>query len=65
VRSRQRQRSSWWSGICCSGTQSLLILLLLRRYRLYKRVKAAVALPVGPERVAALHAAKSGDDKKH
>jgi hypothetical protein len=31
---------------------------LLRRYRLYKRVKAAVALPPGPERVAALQAAK-------
>jgi hypothetical protein len=31
---------------------------LLRRYRLYERVKAAVALPPGPERVAALQAAK-------
>jgi hypothetical protein len=36
---------------------------LLRRYRLY--VKAAVALPPGPERVAALQAAKIRDDKKH
>jgi hypothetical protein len=31
---------------------------LLRRYRLYRRVKAAVALPPGLERVAALQAAK-------
>jgi hypothetical protein len=31
---------------------------LLRCYRLYQRVKAAVALPPGPERVAALQAAK-------
>jgi hypothetical protein len=38
---------------------------LLRRYRLCKRVKAAVALPPGPERVAALQAAKIGDRKKH
>jgi hypothetical protein len=36
---------------------------LLRRYRLYTRVKAAVALPPGPERVAALQAAKI--DRKH
>jgi hypothetical protein len=36
---------------------------LQRRYRLYTRVKAAVALPPGPERVAALQAAKS--DRKH
>lgn len=37
----------------------------LRRYELYTRVKAAVALPPGPERVAALQAAKIRDDKKH
>jgi len=36
---------------------------LQRRYRLYKRVKAAVAIPPGPERVAALQAAKI--DRKH
>jgi hypothetical protein len=36
---------------------------LLRRYQLYKRVKAALSLPMGPERVAALRAAKI--DKKH
>jgi hypothetical protein len=33
------------------------------RYRLYTRVKAAVALPPGPGRVAALQAAKI--DRKH
>ena len=38
---------------------------LLPRYQLYKRVKAAVALPPGPERIAALQAAKIGDHKKH
>jgi hypothetical protein len=38
---------------------------LLRRYRLYKRVQAALALSAGPERVAALRAAKVDDDKKH
>jgi hypothetical protein len=38
---------------------------LLRRYRLYKRVKAAVALPPGPERVGALQAAKIDDRRKH
>jgi hypothetical protein len=37
--------------------------LLLRRYRLFNRVKAAVALPPGPERVVALQAAKI--DRKH
>ena len=31
---------------------------LLRHYQLYKRVKSALALPHGPERVAALQAAK-------
>jgi hypothetical protein len=36
---------------------------LLRRYRLYHRVKAAVALP--PERVAALQAAKIDNSRKH
>jgi len=36
---------------------------LLRRYQLYKRVKAAFALPPGPERIAALQAAKV--DRKH
>jgi hypothetical protein len=38
---------------------------LLRRYQLYTRVKAALALPPGLERVAALHAPKIGSDKKH
>jgi len=38
---------------------------LLRRYQLYKRVKAALALPMGPERIAALQAAKIGDRRKH
>jgi hypothetical protein len=38
---------------------------LLPRYRLYKRVKAALALPLGPERVAALQAAKVDDRRKH
>jgi hypothetical protein len=38
---------------------------LMRRYELYKRVKAAVALPMGPERIAALQAAKIGDRRKH
>jgi hypothetical protein len=28
---------------------------LQRRYRLYRRVEAALALPAGPERLAALH----------
>jgi hypothetical protein len=38
---------------------------LLRRYRLYTRVKAALALPVGPERLAALQAVKVDDRRKH
>ena len=38
---------------------------LLPKYQLYTRVKAALALPPGLERVAALHAVKIGDDKKH
>ena len=38
---------------------------LLRRYRLCRRVKAALALLPGPERFAALHAAKFDDGKKH
>jgi hypothetical protein len=38
---------------------------LQRRYRLYKRVEAALALPAGPERVAALRAAKIDNSKKH
>ena len=38
---------------------------LLPRYKLYTRVQAALALPTGLERVAALHAAKIRDDKKH
>ena len=38
---------------------------LRRRYRLYTRVKAALALAVGPERLAALQAAKVGDTRKH
>ena len=36
---------------------------LLRRYQLYARVKAALALPHGPERIAAFQAAKV--DRKH
>jgi hypothetical protein len=39
--------------------------VLHRRYQLYKRVKAAVALPPGPERVAALQAAKIDNSSKH
>jgi hypothetical protein len=38
---------------------------LLRRYQLYKRVKAALALPPGPERIAALQAAKIDNRRKH
>jgi hypothetical protein len=38
---------------------------LLRRYQLYTRVKAALALPFGPERIAVLQAAKIGDRRKH
>jgi hypothetical protein len=38
---------------------------LLGRYRFYKRVKAALALPPGLERLAALHAARVDDDRKH
>ena len=38
---------------------------LQRRYRVYTRVKAALALPMGPERIAALRAAKIGDRRKH
>jgi hypothetical protein len=34
-------------------------------YQLYTRVKAAIALPLGPERIAALQAAKIADHKKH
>jgi hypothetical protein len=37
---------------------------LLRRNRLNKCVKAALALPAGPERVA-LHVALIDDDRKH
>jgi hypothetical protein len=37
--------------------------VLLRRYQLHTRVKAAVALPFVPERVAALQAAKM--DREH
>jgi len=33
--------------------------------RLYSRVKAALALPIGPERVAALQAAKIAPGRKH
>src|SRR5262249_27066534 len=42
-------------------------LLLHRKSRQhwYTRVQAALALPTGLERVAALHAAKIRDDKKH
>jgi len=39
--------------------------LPLRRYELYKRMKAAVALLFGPERVGALQVAKIGDRRKH
>jgi hypothetical protein len=38
---------------------------LVPKYQLYTRVKAAIALPSGLERVAALHAAKVGDRRKH
>jgi hypothetical protein len=38
---------------------------LLRRFQLYKRVKAALALPLGPERIAALQAAKIVERRKH
>jgi hypothetical protein len=38
---------------------------LLRRYQLYARAKAVLALPPGLEHVAALHAEKIGDHKKH
>jgi hypothetical protein len=38
---------------------------LMERYQRYKRVKAAVALPPGPERIAALQAAKIRDRRKH
>ena len=38
---------------------------LLPRYQLYSRVKAALALPPGLERVAALHAAKIRERAKH
>jgi hypothetical protein len=38
---------------------------LLERYQLYMRVKAALSLPPGLERVTALHAAKIRDEKKH
>jgi hypothetical protein len=37
---------------------------LLSKYQLYTRVKAALALSPGLERVAALHAAKIGDRRK-
>ena len=40
-------------------------LALLQRYQLYKRVKAALALPPGPERIAALQAAKIDNRRKH
>jgi hypothetical protein len=38
---------------------------LLPRYQLYTRVKAALSLPPGLERVAALHAVKIADRGKH
>jgi len=37
---------------------------LLRRYQLCERVKAALALRMGPERIAALQAAKIDDCRK-
>jgi len=37
--------------------------VLLRRYQVCTRVMAALALPMGPERIAALQAAKI--DRKH
>jgi hypothetical protein len=40
-------------------------LALRRRYRVYKRLQAALALPVGSERVAALQSAQIDDDGKH
>jgi len=38
---------------------------MLRRYRLYTCVKAALALPAGPKRVEASHAALIDGDGKH
>jgi hypothetical protein len=38
---------------------------LLGWHRLYKRVQAALTAPAGPERVAALQAAKIDDGRKH
>lgn len=43
----------------------MLLVESLRRYQLYSRVKAALALPIGPERVAALQAAKIAPGRKH
>jgi hypothetical protein len=37
---------------------------LQRRYRLYRRVEAALALPAGPERLAALHRAMIDGDRE-
>jgi len=38
---------------------------LQRRYQPYRRVKSALALPYGPERIAALQAAKIDNRRKH
>jgi hypothetical protein len=37
---------------------------LKRRYHLYKRVEAALALPAGPKRLVALRAALKGGDER-
>jgi hypothetical protein len=37
---------------------------LQRRYHLYKRVEAALALPAGPKRLVALRAALKGGDER-
>jgi hypothetical protein len=38
---------------------------LMRRYQLYRRVKVALALPMGSQRIAALRAAKIAPGRKH
>jgi hypothetical protein len=61
ARSRRRQPNSSSSATYFGG--ELSDPELLPKYALYTRVKASLALPL--ERVAALHAAKVGDRKKH
>jgi len=51
-------------GLLSSGGESSDP-MLLSRHQLYKRVKAALALPPGPERIAALQAAKIDNRRKH